>query len=520
MGNTPKDDVLDHILQACPTSSLTVLSLVSSHIRVLALPHLLRTVSLDRNPQQVLTFLNFILNNTQSRNIKDADVGHRTEILGAGRYIIKLEIVDFAFCTTIWVEDAPVLAEKEEYPISTWAPILTRALALMPNLHSIVIEGKVEEIAFHSPDFALALFSLPRLTYIDLWSVGLLASNQFGHAMDLRKDVTNLQTVKFSVHDDLEQLELTAGEGMGSVLFHTRGPLTEINVSACNLRNLLHDEESEEGRNEIKTPVIFPNVVILTLECCDVSLTALASAFPALRTLIFSGSPFSHPDAPPQTHKVSFPSLVSIKGQYKDLHVFLDSTATHSHLRRVVVDTIWTPEDDDATPPFAVTRAVPFLKSLHFTHSRITHRKLKPLSWWKALGRTLPHLTYLAIPLDVNAADELDLWCIQVPRSLASVPLAYVSLSLRGTESVVGDGTSPEIQSLLTAQAIALSYARNIPTLKHIDICKIIDEVKGLISWWSVVRESSVSGDDMCVQVKAIDAYEGRALRSWYDLEA
>ncbi|KAF8967635.1 hypothetical protein BDZ97DRAFT_1916586 [Flammula alnicola] len=515
MGNPPNDDVLDHILQACPTSSLAALSLVSSHIRNLALPHLLRTVSFDQNPQHVLTFLNFILNNTQSRNVEDPNVGLRTEILGAGRYIVKLEIKSFAFYATTWVEDLPVLAEKEQYPISTWAPILTLALALMPNLDSIVIEGDVEEIAFHSPDFALALFSLPRLTYIDLWSVGLLASNRFGQAMDLRKDATNLQTVKFNLHGDLEQLELTAGEGMGSVLFHTRRRLTEIDLTECNLRDLLHNKESEEGCNEIKTPVIFPNVVVLTLDGCDVSLKALASAFPALRTLVFGFSPFSHRDAPPHTHKVSFPSLVSIKGRYKNLHVFLDSTAAHSHLRRVVVDFSWRSEHGGATPPFAVTRAVPFLKSLHFTHN-----KVMPLSWWKALGHTLPHLTYLDVLLTAKATHELDLLCIQVPRSLASVPLAYVSLSLRGSEHVIGNGTSTEIQSLLTAQAIGLSYARNIPTLKYIDICKTIDAVKGLTSWWNVVRESSVSGDGVYVQVKALDAYEGRALRSWYDLEA
>ncbi|KAF8966277.1 hypothetical protein BDZ97DRAFT_1992748 [Flammula alnicola] len=498
MGNTPNDDVLDHILQACPTSSLVVLSLVSSHIRILALPHLLRTVSLDRSPQGLLTFLNFILNNTQSRSVEDPDVGHRTEILGAGRYIVKLEIGVLALQTTVWVVDRLVPVENEEYPVSTWAPILTRALALMPNLHSIVMKGKVEEIAFHSPGFALALFSLPRLTYIDLWSVGLLASNCFGHAMDLRKDVTNLQTVKFNVHGDLEQLDLTAGEGMGSVLFHTRGRLTEIDLFECNLRNLLHGEESEEDRNEIKTPMIFPNVMILSLDSCDVSLKALASAFPALRILIFGFSPFSRRDGPSQTHKISFPSLVYIKGRYEDLYVFLDSTAAHSHLRRVVVDFPWTPEDDNATPAFAVTRAVPFLKSLHFTHDEVM-----PLSWWKALGHTLPHLTYLDILLAADAIDELDLL---VPRSLASVPLAYVSFILGGTRHVIGDRTSPEIQSLLTAQAIALSYARNIPTLKYIDICKKIDGVKGLTSWWSVV--------------KALDAYEGRALRSWYDLEA
>ncbi|KAF8966287.1 hypothetical protein BDZ97DRAFT_700381 [Flammula alnicola] len=404
MGNTPNDDVLDHILQACPTSSLAALSLVSSHIRILALPHLLRTVSLDRNPQELLTFLNFILNNTQSRNVEDPDVDHRTEILGAGRYIVKLEIGLLALQTTVRVGDRLVDAENEEYPISTWAPVLTCALAIMPNLHSIFIQGDVEEIAFHSPDFALALFSLPRLTYIDLWCVGLVASNRFGHAMDLRKDVSNLQTVKFNVHGDLEQLDLTAGEGMGSILCHTRGRLTEIDLTDCNLRNLLYDDESEEGHNEIKTPLIFPNVVILSLDSCDVSLKALASAFPALRTLIFGFSPFSHRNGPSQTYKVSFPSLVYIKGRYKDLHVFLDSTAAHNHLRRMVVDFPWSSDDDDAMPVFAVTRAVPFLKSLHFTHSEVM-----PLSWWEALGRTLPHLTYLDILLAAKATDQLDL---------------------------------------------------------------------------------------------------------------
>ena len=70
MPTTPIDDVLDHILQICSTSSLAVISRVSFHTRELALPHLLRRVCLDRNPQQVLTFLNFIIDNAH-----DSDLG-------------------------------------------------------------------------------------------------------------------------------------------------------------------------------------------------------------------------------------------------------------------------------------------------------------------------------------------------------------------------------------------------------------------------------------------------------------
>src|ERR1700679_1598242 len=93
MSTTLIDDVLDLILQICSISSLAVISRVSSHIRELALPHLLRRVYLDRNSQQVLTFLNFILDNAH-----DSDLGIISE---PGRRVFYLELGTLAFKTCV-----------------------------------------------------------------------------------------------------------------------------------------------------------------------------------------------------------------------------------------------------------------------------------------------------------------------------------------------------------------------------------------------------------------------------------
>ena len=165
MPTTLIDDVLDYILQTCSISSLAVISRVSFHTRELALPHLLRRVYLDRNPQQVLTFSNFIIDNAHN-----SDLGIISE---PGRRVFELELDFFAFKTYVLNDEGVYKPLKnEEYPISTWAHMLAKALRLMPNLRSFTLRDETEEIFTYSPDFGPTLLNLPQLTSLILWGIG------------------------------------------------------------------------------------------------------------------------------------------------------------------------------------------------------------------------------------------------------------------------------------------------------------------------------------------------------------
>ena len=68
---------------------------------------------------------------------------------------------------------------------------------------------------------------------------------------------------------------------------------------------------------------------------------------------------------------------------------------------------------------------------------------------------------------------------------------------------------------------IALSYAKGIPTLKYIDVCKKdLTLYPGTpVTWWKVVREVVSDGKES-LHVESLDAVKGRDLREWYDLQA
>jgi hypothetical protein len=77
------------------------------------------------------------------------------------------------------------------------------------------------------------------------------------------------------------------------------------------------------------------------------------------------------------------------------------------------------------------------------------------------------------------------------------------------------------MQTTVPEEAIALSYAKGIPTLKYIDVCKkdLTLYLRAPVTWWKVVREV-VSDGKVSLHVESLDAVKGRALREWYDLQA
>ena len=386
MSTTLIDDVLDYIFQTCSISSLALISRVSFHTRELALPHLLRRVYLDRNPQQVLTFLNFIIDNAH-----DSDLGIISE---PGRRVFELELHIFAFKTYVLNkkegEYKPV--ENEEYPISTWAHMLAKALTLMPNLRSFTLRDETEEIFTYSPDFGPTLLNLPQLTSLILWGIGPNTSLSFGMAIDTLKGANKLQALYLL--SDVDEMEVVAHEGVGRFLSHYSVHWTDLSLSGFDLRTFLQEDEHRLDNSR----VTFPAVGKLEIENCEFSLEGLATAFPALHTF-HHRSVFLRPNSPrPRQNQVSFPNLISIKGRYRDINAILNSNASRDHVRRAVITSRW--DDDDIA--YAVPKAAPHLKSLHFSQSNV-----KPLAWWQGLGETLPELTYLDITL--YARNGLDL---------------------------------------------------------------------------------------------------------------
>jgi hypothetical protein len=402
MPTTPIIDVLDLILQLCSISSLAVISRVSFHTRELALPHLLRRVYLDRNPQQVLTFLNFILDNAH-----DSDLGI---ISKTGRHVFELELDTLAFKTTVLNEGVYKPVRNEKYPISTWALMLAKALRLMPNLRSFTLRDETEEIVTYSPDFGPTLLSLPELTSLILWGIGPNTSLSFGKAIDTLKGATKLQALNLSVMSDEEEMEVVVHEGVGRFLSHYSVHLTDLSLCGLDLSIFLQEDE----RRPDNSRVTFPALGKLQIENCELSLEGLATAFPALHTLHHL-SMFLRPNSTaPRRNQVSFPNLISITGRYRDIDAILNSNASRDHVRRAVITSGWDDDDDIATSAYAVPKAAPHLKSLHFSQSYI-----KPLAWWQGFGETLPELTYLDITLYVR--NGLDLIVSLLPNLLHHV---------------------------------------------------------------------------------------------------
>ncbi|KIM49582.1 hypothetical protein M413DRAFT_438769 [Hebeloma cylindrosporum] len=85
----------------------------------------------------------------------------------------------------------------------------------------------------------------------------------------------------------------------------------------------------------------------------------------------------------------------------------------------------------------------------------------------------------------------------------------------------MGNCTSPEIQASTTEQAVALSYAKNIPALKYIDVARNVPlEIRGSPTWWRVVRQVFGAENDFAVNVKPLDTNQGISKKGWYDRAA
>ncbi|KAF8883490.1 hypothetical protein CPB84DRAFT_188339, partial [Gymnopilus junonius] len=229
------DDVLDRILKLYSTPSLAALTFVSSRSYVIALPHLLRCIFLGKNTLQCAAFFNYVLDHTQRRIPNNSVLSYPSERGRPGKHIRKLQLA-YSVCTQEF--------DEEECTVEMWAPLLTRAPEVMPNIRSVVIEARVEDIVSHSPGFAHALLTRPFLARLELRFLGTVASNRLGQALKSAPSPAVLQRVKFAYGSTSDEQDHTTVEYIGAILFHSRKSLIQVALDGYDLYRVLANPDS------------------------------------------------------------------------------------------------------------------------------------------------------------------------------------------------------------------------------------------------------------------------------------
>ncbi|PPR05317.1 hypothetical protein CVT26_011576 [Gymnopilus dilepis] len=279
------DDIFYEILRACSLSTLLNLCAVSTHFYAAALPHLVRDICFRQGPFRLLGFLRFIIDKTRIVDAVEVDDSDPTfRFSGPGKYVMTLEIWYSAFRTS---EDVMrggrlvhVWPQHEPYPVDVWAPVLTKALSLMPNLRSVTVYGYVEKICGQSRDFASTLLGRPLLTSVVLREIGPLASSLLGEAAALNESTLNLKRITlrdiYNLRDIDEPPVLEENSGLGRLIYYSREHLTELALDECDFGELCRVRAAGQP--------IFPKVTTATLNRCKFDPGIFAS-FPSLHFL-------------------------------------------------------------------------------------------------------------------------------------------------------------------------------------------------------------------------------------------
>ena len=130
--------IMDTIVGYCSPSSLTTLTLVSSHIRSTTLPHLVGSVHLKHSESGVISFLQFVIgggnsDDPRARHCKSPEIGQHVRSLNITKSVFKVRTVDEVGDLDSWDE------EEEMATLSTLARMLTDALRVMPNLRVFIL---------------------------------------------------------------------------------------------------------------------------------------------------------------------------------------------------------------------------------------------------------------------------------------------------------------------------------------------------------------------------------------------
>ena len=390
-------DMLAEILTVCNKSSLLALSRTSSFGNILATPYLLRSVQLDRDRDQVISFLHYIITGSQ---------GYDRTLNMLGIHIQTLQI-----CYPAFFPRNTMPADRCQFvPNVSWASGLTRAIALMPNIRTIEIEHSVESLFENSRSFVHTLMMSPHLRHIKLRGVASFACELLGEAFEARDSLLPLQTLAVCALPFFGRglMVLVSGEGIGKVLFQARDSLTEVCLKAFNLWNFTcppaadpqHPGHNLDGP---ALPIQFPRVKTLYLDHCAIPYSALSYSFPEVRILTISNSlsriSYARPTSPCSSPTL-LPKLSSLNAPDFDVLKFLQLGGTYINLCRLVIidrpglTPILFPYSTDDL--LTMLLAAPNLRSLHFSPpNHFTASDIEDMQWWHNFIKHVSHLTFL-----------------------------------------------------------------------------------------------------------------------------
>ena len=431
--------LLYEICRACPASTLTKLCLVSATFYATAMPHLLRDVTFSRSSEQLLCFLDFILDNSGAEPAKQDKHPEATTLWGKlrkklahkrgvgahqrhivadpGRLVYTFELYGKA-CTT-----AKKRVYTNEYIVL--APLLSDAIALMPNLHSVTFHyaSGIEAICLCSADFIPALLSRPHLTSLVFHSLGPSASQSFGKAVRSRKgDALKLKKIAFEhawSANPLDDLTLCQDEGLGSLIFSCRETLEELTIGKCRMQDLLiYRQTLPQGLTTSTIPVVYPRVGKIYLHGDPrATIKDFALAFPSLHTLrLWYPRTFISPENNRENPMVPLLNLASFTASnFADASSFLRFIHPTPKLRHLALSGQSAKEIKEEDTHFVVTSIFPTLTNLNIVLRDALEASPVP---WEVYSESLRSLRYLCLHFDSYFRRGVQ---VLVSRSLSSL---------------------------------------------------------------------------------------------------
>ncbi|PPR04258.1 hypothetical protein CVT26_004172 [Gymnopilus dilepis] len=504
--HTLNDDVLHEIVEDCCISSLTNLCRVSTRFYAIALPHLLRHIVFTDGPDQMLQFFRFIIDNA---TCEESDETSR-EIAGRyhlrrshtpGIHVVSFRVEEDAFGTYLAYTAHSL---PKEYELEAWAPIMTKALALMPNLRSLAITASFNSICKYSPEISTIILSKPFLVDLQLGSIHDYASLSLGEAVSSSKANIKLKQITIetvSAHT----------EGLRDLLFSCRNSLKMLSCSDSNIQNLLFGSRGTDP----KTPLTFPNVHALYLDT-HFLMSDVALSFPSLRTLDVSQMSFSkyHFGGPDHGEALQYLVSISVAG-LKDLSILLQNSNAFPCLRRLALYGYWGESIGDLTTASAIAQGIQGLRSLRL-HLYVDDISGSELDVLRFFIKSLPRLSYLYFGIKSPSKDQSELLDTETSHELfQSNSLEYISVVFQ----------RPSSTTTAALDAMVLSYAQTIKSLKYMDIRKTsIDSLSGRYQywnyWWKIIRQEGLSGAMGGIKLEGLNVALAGVLRNRYDQAA
>ncbi|KAH9487214.1 hypothetical protein JR316_0001283 [Psilocybe cubensis] len=464
-------------------------------MRYLAMPHLLHTVYLKCTDDQIISFCSFIIVNASKFNAES-----HPESFGPGKYIRNLELLNRTRGYCEYVTDSEY---SERNPSAAWTQLLTQALGFMPNLLTFLsLAYDIDDFIKPSPQFAQALLSLPRLEILTLKGIGPETSKAIAGGIDMMGDSINLklkQLILFGKQEWVSDILVVAGDGVKRLLYLSRVHLISLELAFFSFMNV-------DGGWANTAEVTFPNVVFAAIHGDGMPIKPMASAFPAVRFLdIQTDVSCLRHNIRPSSANILFPSLTSISGSYSEIYHILKHNLARSRVLRVVIGDDWSKDRVSAeAQPLRISMIAPHLKCIVFRQ-----RFIRPLSWWKEFGSSLPNMIYMSVNLQIRSEAKWNLLCKDIPGALGAMQLRCLTVvaykydrKYCGTNSIYTE-----------EDAFALSYGKSIPTLEYFEF-KIPGFIRGT-SWIKFIRK----GDETLLQKLSLTWNEEVALRNSYDYQ-